>query len=84
MRVHTRDSITVAPAQTLTYREYQRLRDYSIDIIIEIGVECGALAFKATGFPIAKMAAKLSVGYSLDQIPNDITKKTATSFVIMW
>lgn len=108
MGVHTGDSITVAPAQTLTDREYQRLRDYSIAIIREIGVECGgsnvqfavnpndgevmviemnprvsrssALASKATGFPIAKMAAKLSVGYSLDQIPNDITKKTPASF----
>ncbi|XP_050235411.1 carbamoyl-phosphate synthase large chain, chloroplastic [Mercurialis annua] len=108
MGVHTGDSITVAPAQTLTDKEYQRLRDYSIKIIREIGVECGgsnvqfavnpvdgqvmviemnprvsrssALASKATGFPIAKMAAKLSVGYSLDQIPNDITKKTPASF----
>lgn len=108
MGIHTGDSITVAPAQTLTDKEYQRLRDYSIAIIREIGVECGgsnvqfavnpvdgevmviemnprvsrssALASKATGFPIAKMAAKLSVGYSLDQIPNDITKKTPASF----
>lgn len=108
MGVHTGDSITVAPAQTLTDKEYQRLRDYSIAIIREIGVECGgsnvqfavnpengevmviemnprvsrssALASKATGFPIAKMAAKLSVGYALDQIPNDITKKTPASF----
>ncbi|CAL5200301.1 unnamed protein product [Lathyrus oleraceus] len=108
MGVHTGDSITVAPAQTLTDKEYQRLRDYSIAIIREIGVECGgsnvqfavnpvdgevmviemnprvsrssALASKATGFPIAKMAAKLSVGYSLDQIPNDITQKTPASF----
>ncbi|KAK6935990.1 Methylglyoxal synthase-like domain [Dillenia turbinata] len=108
MGVHTGDSITVAPAQTLTDKEYQRLRDYSIAIIREIGVECGgsnvqfavnpkdgevmviemnprvsrssALASKATGFPIAKMAAKLSVGFSLDQIPNDITKKTPASF----
>ncbi|KAG5566795.1 hypothetical protein RHGRI_002363 [Rhododendron griersonianum] len=108
MGVHTGDSITVAPAQTLTDKEYQRLRDYSIAIIREIGVECGgsnvqfavnpedgevmviemnprvsrssALASKATGFPIAKMAAKLSVGYSLDHIPNDITKKTPASF----
>jgi len=98
----------VAPAQTLTDKEYQRLRDYSVAIIREIGVECGgsnvqfavnpadgevmviemnprvsrssALASKATGFPIAKMAAKLSVGYTLDQIPNDITKKTPASF----
>ncbi|KAL9245318.1 hypothetical protein vseg_018983 [Gypsophila vaccaria] len=108
MGVHTGDSITVAPAQTLTDKEYQRLRDMSIAIIREIGVECGgsnvqfavnpvdgqvmviemnprvsrssALASKATGFPIAKMAAKLSVGYTLDQIPNDITKKTPASF----
>ncbi|XP_008807006.2 carbamoyl-phosphate synthase large chain, chloroplastic-like [Phoenix dactylifera] len=108
MGVHTGDSITVAPAQTLTDKEYQRLRDYAAAIIREIGVECGgsnvqfavnpedgevmviemnprvsrssALASKATGFPIAKMAAKLSVGYTLDQIPNDITKKTPASF----
>ncbi|KAF8697436.1 hypothetical protein HU200_036037 [Digitaria exilis] len=108
MGVHTGDSITVAPAQTLTDKEYQRLRDYSVAIIREIGVEYGgsnvqfavnpadgevmviemnprvsrssALASKATGFPIAKMAAKLSVGYTLDQIPNDITKKTPASF----
>ncbi|KQK08367.1 carbamoyl-phosphate synthase large chain, chloroplastic [Brachypodium distachyon] len=108
MGVHTGDSITVAPAQTLTDKEYQRLRDHSVAIIREIGVECGgsnvqfavnpadgevmviemnprvsrssALASKATGFPIAKMAAKLSVGYTLDQIPNDITKKTPASF----
>ncbi|CAM8955494.1 unnamed protein product [Rhodiola kirilowii] len=108
MGVHTGDSITVAPAQTLTDKEYQRLRDYSVAIIREIGVECGgsnvqfavnpedgevmiiemnprvsrssALASKATGFPIAKMAAKLSVGYTLDQIPNDITRKTPASF----
>ncbi|KAK8454800.1 hypothetical protein SEVIR_4G036402v4 [Setaria viridis] len=108
MGVHTGDSITVAPAQTLTDKEYQRLRDYPVAIIREIGVECGgsnvqfavnpadgevmviemnprvsrssALASKATGFLIAKMAAKLSVGYTLDQIPNDITKKTPASF----
>ncbi|KAL2630853.1 hypothetical protein R1flu_015539 [Riccia fluitans] len=108
MGVHTGDSITVAPAQTLTDKEYQRLRDQAVAIIREIGVECGgsnvqfavnpndgevmviemnprvsrssALASKATGFPIAKMAAKLSVGYTLDQIPNDITKKTPASF----
>ncbi|EFJ17598.1 hypothetical protein SELMODRAFT_420859 [Selaginella moellendorffii] len=108
MGVHTGDSITVAPAQTLTDKEYQRLRDQAIAIIREIGVECGgsnvqfainpedgevmviemnprvsrssALASKATGFPIAKMAAKLSVGYTLDQIPNDITRKTPASF----
>eukprot|EP00271_Cylindrocystis_brebissonii_P008840 TRINITY_DN23354_c0_g1_i1.p1 TRINITY_DN23354_c0_g1~~TRINITY_DN23354_c0_g1_i1.p1 ORF type:complete len:1212 (+),score=289.35 TRINITY_DN23354_c0_g1_i1:130-3765(+) len=108
MGVHTGDSITIAPAQTLTDKEYQRLRDYSVAIIREIGVECGgsnvqfainpadgevmviemnprvsrssALASKATGFPIAKMAAKLSVGYTLDRLPNDITKKTPASF----
>ena len=108
MGVHTGDSITVAPAQTLTDKEYQRLRDASIKIIREIGVETGgsniqfavnpvngdfiviemnprvsrssALASKATGFPIAKMAAKLAVGYSLDEISNDITKKTPASF----
>jgi carbamoyl-phosphate synthase large subunit len=108
MGVHTGDSITVAPAQTLTDKEYQRLRDYSKQIIREIGVETGgsniqfavnphngdviviemnprvsrssALASKATGFPIAKFAAKLAVGYTLDEIPNDITKKTPASF----
>ena len=108
MGVHTGDSITVAPAQTLTDKEYQRLRDASIRIIREIGVETGgsniqfavnptngefiviemnprvsrssALASKATGFPIAKFAAKLAVGYSLDEINNDITKKTPASF----
>ena len=108
MGVHTGDSITVAPAQTLTDREYQAMRDASIAIIREIGVETGgsniqfavhpqtgrmvviemnprvsrssALASKATGFPIAKIAAKLAVGYSLDEIPNDITKKTPASF----
>ncbi len=108
MGVHTGDSITVAPAQTLTDKEYQRLRDYAIKIIREIGVETGgsniqfavnpedgevivvemnprvsrssALASKATGFPIAKFAAKLAVGYTLDEIPNDITKKTPASF----
>jgi carbamoyl-phosphate synthase large subunit len=108
MGVHTGDSITVAPAQTLTDKEYQRLRDASIKIIREIGVETGgsniqfsinpangdmiviemnprvsrssALASKATGFPIAKMAAKLAVGYTLDEIPNDITKMTPASF----
>ncbi|MEQ8537108.1 MAG: carbamoyl-phosphate synthase large subunit [Coleofasciculus sp. D1-CHI-01] len=108
MGVHTGDSITVAPAQTLTDKEYQRLRDYSIQIIREIGVETGgsniqfainpvsgdviviemnprvsrssALASKATGFPIAKFAAKLAVGYTLDEIPNDITQKTPASF----
>lgn len=108
MGIHTGDSITVAPAQTLTDKEYQRLRDASIRIIREIGVETGgsniqfavnpvdgdvvviemnprvsrssALASKATGFPIAKFAAKLAVGYSLDEIKNDITKKTPASF----
>ena len=108
MGIHTGDSITVAPAQTLTDKEYQRLRDASIAIIREIGVETGgsniqfavnpvngdviviemnprvsrssALASKATGFPIAKFAAKLAVGYSLDEIPNDITRKTPASF----
>ncbi len=108
MGVHTGDSITVAPAQTLTDKEYQRLRDASIKIIREIGVETGgsniqfsvnpqtgeviviemnprvsrssALASKATGFPIAKIAAKLAVGYTLDEIPNDITRKTPASF----
>jgi carbamoyl-phosphate synthase large subunit len=108
MGVHTGDSITVAPAQTLTDKEYQRLRDASIKIIREIGVETGgsniqfavnpvngdiviiemnprvsrssALASKATGFPIAKIAAKLAVGYTLNEIPNDITKKTPASF----
>ena len=108
MGVHTGDSITIAPAQTLTDKEYQRLRDASVDIIREIGVECGgsnvqmavnpedgelmiiemnprvsrssALASKATGFPIAKMAAKLAVGCTLDGIPNDITLKTPASF----
>ncbi|AFZ35802.1 carbamoyl-phosphate synthase large subunit [Stanieria cyanosphaera PCC 7437] len=108
MGVHTGDSITVAPAQTLTDKEYQRLRDYSKAIIREIGVETGgsniqfavnpvngdviviemnprvsrssALASKATGFAIAKFAAKLAVGYTLDEIPNDITQKTPASF----
>jgi carbamoyl-phosphate synthase large subunit len=108
MGVHTGDSITVAPAQTLTDVEYQRLRDMSITIIRKVGVETGgsniqfavnprngdirviemnprvsrssALASKATGFPIAKIAAKLAVGYTLDEIPNDITKKTPASF----
>jgi len=108
MGVHTGDSITVAPAQTLTDFEYQRLRDMSIACIRKVGVETGgsniqfavnpengdvriiemnprvsrssALASKATGFPIAKIAAKLAVGYTLDEIPNDITKKTPASF----
>lgn len=108
MGVHTGDSITVAPAQTLTDKEYQLMRDASKKIIREIGVETGgsniqfavnpkdgrmiviemnprvsrssALASKATGFPIAKIAAKLAVGYTLDEIPNDITKLTPASF----
>ncbi len=108
MGVHTGDSITVAPAQTLTDKEYQQLRDASIRVIREIGVETGgsniqfavnpkdgrvlviemnprvsrssALASKATGFPIAKIAAMLAVGYTLDEIPNDITKLTPASF----
>ena len=108
MGVHTGDSITVAPAQTLTDREYQQMRDMAITIIRKVGVETGgsniqfavnpdngeirviemnprvsrssALASKATGFPIAKIAAKLAVGYTLDEIPNDITKKTPASF----
>ena len=108
MGVHTGDSITVAPVQTLTDKEYQRMRDASIAIIREIGVETGgsniqfavdpkngemmviemnprvsrssALASKATGFPIAKIAAKLAVGYTLSEIPNDITSETPASF----
>ncbi len=108
MGVHTGDSITVAPAQTLTDREYQKMRDAAIACIREIGVETGgsniqfalhpdngrmviiemnprvsrssALASKATGFPIAKIAAKLAIGYTLDEIPNDITKVTPASF----
>src|SRR5512146_3337700 len=108
MGVHTGDSITVAPAQTLTDKEYQILRDASLKIIREIGVDTGgsniqfgvnptngrhvviemnprvsrssALASKATGFAIAKLAAKLAVGYTLDEIPNDITKKTPACF----
>jgi len=108
MGVHTGDSITVAPAQTLSDREYQEMRDAAIAIIREIGVETGgsnvqfavhpdtgemmviemnprvsrssALASKATGFPIAKIAAKLAIGYTLDEIPNDITKETYASF----
>ncbi len=108
MGIHTGDSVTVAPAQTLTDREYQLMRDASIAIIREIGVETGgsniqfaldprdgrmvviemnprvsrssALASKATGFPIAKIAAKLAVGYTLDEIPNDITRETPASF----
>ncbi|MCM8777131.1 MAG: carbamoyl-phosphate synthase large subunit [Candidatus Omnitrophica bacterium] len=108
MGVHTGDSITVAPVQTLTDKEYQKMRIYAIRIMEEIGVETGgsnvqfavnpqngdmviiemnprvsrssALASKATGFPIAKIAAKLAVGYTLDEIPNDITKKTPACF----
>ena len=108
MGIHTGDSITVAPAQTLSDREYQIMRDASLDIMREIGVDTGgsnvqfavhpgtgemivvemnprvsrssALASKATGFPIAKIAAKLAVGYSLDEIPNDITGETMASF----
>jgi len=108
MGVHTGDSITVAPAQTLTDKEYQRMRDASIDCLREIGVETGgsnvqfavnpkdgrlimiemnprvsrssALASKATGFPIAKIAAKLAVGYTLDEIRNDITGETYAAF----
>jgi len=108
MGVHTGESITVAPAQTLTDKEYQNMRDAAIAIMREIGVETGgsnvqfavhpqtgelivvemnprvsrssALASKATGFPIAKIAAKLAVGYTLDEIPNDITRETMASF----
>jgi carbamoyl-phosphate synthase large subunit len=108
MGIHTGDSITVAPAQTLTDKEYQRMRDASAAIIREVGVETGgsniqfgvdpetgrmvviemnprvsrssALASKATGFPIAKIAAKLAVGMTLDEIPNDITRKTPSCF----
>ncbi|MFC2162647.1 carbamoyl-phosphate synthase large subunit [Candidatus Altiarchaeota archaeon] len=108
MGIHTGDSITVAPAQTLTDKEYQMLRDASIKVIREIGVDTGgsniqfaihpengrliviemnprvsrssSLASKATGFPIAKIAAKLAVGYTLDEIPNDITGETPSSF----
>ncbi len=108
MGIHTGDSITVAPAQTLSDPEYQKMRDASLAIIREIGVECGgsniqfavcpttgrmvvvemnprvsrssALASKATGFPIAKFAAKLAVGFSLDEIRNDITKETPACF----
>jgi carbamoyl-phosphate synthase large subunit len=108
MGVHTGDSITIAPAQTLTDKEYQRLRDAAVAIIREMGVECGgsnvqmginpedgemmiiemnprvsrssALASKATGFPIAKIAAKLAMGKTMDMIPNDITSKTPASF----
>lgn len=108
MGVHTGDSITVAPTQTLTDKEYQIMRDASLAVIREVGVETGgsniqfgmcpetgrmvviemnprvsrssALASKATGFPIAKIAAKLAIGYTLDEIPNDITRETPASF----
>ncbi|NQT66346.1 MAG: carbamoyl-phosphate synthase large subunit [Actinobacteria bacterium] len=108
MGVHTGDSICAAPAQTLTYKEYQNIRDAGIKIIREIGVNAGgsniqfavnpengkvavielnprvsrssALASKATGYPIAKIATKLAIGYTLDEIPNDITKKTPACF----
>jgi carbamoyl-phosphate synthase large subunit len=108
MGIHTGDSVTIAPAQTLSDKEYQRMRDASIAIIREIGVDTGgsniqfalnpgngrmvviemnprvsrssALASKATGFPIAKIAAKLAIGLSLDEIPNDITRETPASF----
>ena len=108
MGVHTGDSVTVAPAMTLTDREYQRLRDVGIAVLREVGVDTGgcniqfavdpatgrlvviemnprvsrssALASKATGFPIAKIAAKLAIGYTLDEIPNDITKETPAAF----
>jgi carbamoyl-phosphate synthase large subunit len=108
MGVHTGDSITVAPAMTLTDREYQKMRDLSIGIIRSVGVDTGgcniqfavdpadgrliviemnprvsrssALASKATGFPIAKIAAKVAIGYTLDEIPNDITQETPASF----
>ncbi len=108
MGVHTGDSITVAPAMTLTDREYQAMRDLSIGIIRSVGVDTGgcniqfavdptdgrliviemnprvsrssALASKATGFPIAKIAAKVAIGYTLDEIPNDITRETPASF----
>ncbi len=108
MGVHTGDSITVAPAQTLTDKEYQQMRDAALNIMREIGITCGgsniqfainpengemmviemnprvsrssALASKATGFPIAKIAAKLAVGYTLDELLNDITKKTPACF----
>ncbi|MFB9236681.1 carbamoyl-phosphate synthase large subunit [Plantactinospora siamensis] len=108
MGVHTGDSVTVAPAMTLTDREYQRLRDLGIAVLREVGVDTGgcniqfaidpadgrlvviemnprvsrssALASKATGFPIAKIAAKLAIGYTLDEIPNDITRQTPAAF----
>ena len=108
MGVHTGDSVTVAPAMTLTDREYQRMRNIAIDVIRAVGVDTGgcniqfavepatgrivviemnprvsrssALASKATGFPIAKIAAKLAIGYTLDEIPNDITRETPSAF----
>jgi carbamoyl-phosphate synthase large subunit len=108
MGVHTGDSVTVAPAMTLTDREYQKMRDLAIDIIRAVGVDTGgcniqfavnpddgrivviemnprvsrssALASKATGFPIAKIAARLAIGYTLDEIPNDITRETPSAF----
>ena len=108
MGVHTGDSVTVAPAMTLTDREYQRMRDTAIQIIRAVGVDTGgcniqfavnpatgrmvviemnprvsrssALASKATGFPIAKIATRLAIGYTLDEIPNDITGQTPASF----
>ena len=108
MGVHTGDSVTVAPAMTLTDREYQQMRDIAIDVIRAVGVDTGgcniqfavdpatgriiviemnprvsrssALASKATGFPIAKIAARLAIGYTLDEIPNDITRETPASF----
>ena len=108
MGVHTGDSVTVAPAMTLTDREYQQMRDLGIAVLREVGVDTGgcniqfavnpatgrlvviemnprvsrssALASKATGFPIAKIAAKLAIGYTLDEIPNDITLKTPAAF----
>jgi carbamoyl-phosphate synthase large subunit len=108
MGVHTGDSVTVAPAMTLTDREYQRMRDVGIAVLREVGVDTGgcniqfavhprtgrlvviemnprvsrssALASKATGFPIAKIAAKLAIGYTLDEIPNDITRQTPAAF----
>src|SRR3712207_5413305 len=108
MGVHTGDSVTVAPAMTLTDREYQRMRDVGIAVLREVGVDTGgcniqfavnpstgrlvviemnprvsrssALASKATGFPIAKIAAKLAIGYTLDEIPNDVTRETPAAF----
>src|SRR2546423_12899403 len=108
MGVHTGDSITVAPAMTLTDREYQVMRDTAFAVIRAVGVDTGgsniqfavdpqtgrqvviemnprvsrssALASKATGFPIAKIAARLAIGYTLDEIPNDITRETPASF----